>query len=286
MKKFVLFFILNMLFILNLYSQAPLSVEIFFNGKEIERTLKGEIITRMYIKGNASGENTDLKIDIPNTKYIKEDFSTYEVIIDEKAFIPYNMGEMALRLKFYNVLTAYSKLTGMQYYTRMRKRTETFILESSKIDPKKNSSISDEIYNEIKPKIENYFTQKDNKFGKITFKSELYNDGNVFVNINTCTHPLSYGLVTINKKEETKFINYFFYDEEKKGFYYYSINIMRVRVNFVLKKNDILTLNPTLFSNRLRAATIHLAKMLGLNWDNKLNPWDEDLLEKGAYKNY
>jgi len=286
MKKIILFLIINIVFIFNLYAQALLSIDTFFNDKEIEKVLKGEIITRMYIKDNASGENTDLKIDIPNTKYTNEVFSNYEVIVDEKAFVPYKMEDVPSRLKFYNVLTAYSKLKGMQYYTRMRKRKETFILESSKIDPKNNSSIPDEIYNEIKPKIENYFTQKDNKFGKLTFKSELYNDGNVFVTINTCTHPTSYGIVSINKKNETKFISYFFYNEEKKGFYYYSINIMRVRVNFVLKKNDLMTLNPTLFSNRLRATTIHLAKMLGLNWEDKLNPWDEDQLEKGAYKNY
>lgn len=286
MKRIILFFIINILYIFNLYSQSPLSVETFFNSKEIERVLKGEIITRMYIKDNASGENTDLKIDIPNTKYTNEDFSIYEVIVDEKAFIQYKMEDTSSMLKFYNVLTAYSKLKGMQYYTRMRKRKETFILESSKINPKNNSLIPDEIYNEIKPKIENYFLQKDNKFGKLTFKSELYNEGNDFVAINTCIHPISSFVFVINKKEETKFINYFFYNEEEKGFYYYSINIMRVRLDFLLKENNIMTLNPTLFSNRLRASTVHLAKMLGLNWEDKLNPWDEDLLEKGAYKNY
>ena len=61
---------------------------------------------------------------------------------------------------------------------------------------------------------------------------------------------------------------------------------MRVRLKFLLKENDVMTLNPTLFSSRLRASTIHLAKQLGLNWESRLNPWDEDLLEKGAYKNY
>ncbi len=286
MKKIILFFIINILYILNLYTQTPLSVDTFFNNKEIEKVLKGEIITRMYIKDNASGENTDLKIEIPNTKYTNEDFSAYEVIVDEKAFIQYKLEDIPSRLKFYNILTAYSKLKGMQYYTRMRKRKEIFILESSKINPKNNLSIPDEIYDEIKPKIENYFSQKDNKFGKLTFRSELYNEGNNFVIINTCIHPISSFVFVINKKEETKFINYFFYSEEKKGFYYYTINVMRVRLNFLLKENDIMTLNPTLFSNRLRASTVHLAKMLGLNLEDKLNPWDEDLLEKGAYKNY
>ena len=44
--------------------------------------------------------------------------------------------------------------------------------------------------------------------------------------------------------------------------------------------------NATLFSNRLRATTVHLAKMLGLNWDDKLNPWDEQKLLQGYYRTY
>jgi hypothetical protein len=61
---------------------------------------------------------------------------------------------------------------------------------------------------------------------------------------------------------------------------------MRIKVDSMLKKDNNLTLYPTTFSNRLRAATVHLAKLIGLNWDSKLNPWDEDMLEAGKYRNY
>jgi hypothetical protein len=58
---------------------------------------------------------------------------------------------------------------------------------------------------------------------------------------------------------------------------------MRIRfgLNIIAGKT-----NATLFSNRLRALTVHLVKLLGLNWDNKLNPWDEQKLIAGFYRTY
>jgi hypothetical protein len=285
MKKIIVLLLL-FLTAVNFFAENSLSLNTFFNDAELKKVLDGEIVSRMCIKGNASGENTDLEIDIPRTKYADEDFSSYEVVIDEKAFIPYDMENTSSKIKFYNILTAYSKLKGMQYYSRMRKQTETFILKSKRIDPDKNTTIDDVTYNEIKPKIENYFFQTDNKFGKLKFRSDLYNDGNNFVMVNTCIQPVSKLFFVINKKDETKFISYFIYSKEQKGFFYYSFNVMKVRLKFLLSENDVMTLNPTLFSSRLRASTVHFAKLLGLNWEDKLNPWDEDLLEKGVYKNY
>lgn len=285
--KIIIIFLIQILMFVNLCAEGSLSLKTFFSSEEIKKVLDGEIISRMCIKDNASGENTDLKIVIPRTKFADEDFSIYEVVIDEKAFIPYNLEEDSSKLKFYNILTAYSKLKGMKYYSRMRKDIETFILDSKKLDPDDFSPVDDVKYNEIKPGIENYFYQNDNKFGKLKFKSELYNDNeNNFIMINTCIQPVSKLFFVINKKDETKFVSYFIYSKEKQGFFYYAFNVMRVRLKFLLTKNDIMTLNPTLFSSRLRASTVHLAKSLGLDWENKLNPWDEDLLEKGAYRNY
>ena len=203
MKKIIFFLIIQIFFIINLLAEDSLSIKTFFSNKDIKRVLNGEIVSRMCIKGNASGENTDLKIDIPKTKYANEDFSIYEIIIDEKAFFPYNLKNDSSKLKFYNILTAYSKLKGMQYYSRMRKQIEPFILDSKRIDPDNYSVINDKKYNEIKSKSENYFYQRDNKFGKLKFKSELYNNGNNFIMINTCIQPVSKFLFAINKKEET-----------------------------------------------------------------------------------
>jgi hypothetical protein len=278
---FLLAFVLYPVFSIN-----QVELKTFFTSKDIERVKKDEIITRMYIKNNAVGENTDLSINIPSTKYISEDFSVYEMITDEKAFIPYKAENNEQRLKFYNSLTAFSKLAGMNYYSRRIKKIEKMILSCYRIEsPAKTKPLNDIVYTQISEKVNSYFIQKDNKFGKLKYSSELFNEGDNFILINKCFEPIRIGLI-ISDKEEFKVITYFIYDKTDGGFYYYSANVMRIRTEFVLSRNKILTLYPTTFSNRLRAATVHLIKLLGLNWDDKINPWDEDKLAQGFYKNY
>lgn len=258
----------------------PLEVKSFFSEKEIERVLNGEIITRMSIKYNEWNENTDLKIDIPKTKYSNEDFSHYEMISDEKAFIPYNLNEKN-KLDFLNILTSYSKLQGMKYYSRKADEVLELIINCYRVESEKNKKrISDEVYKTIPQETTSYFFQEDNRFGKLIFRSKLYNEGNNFVMINTCTQPITF-VVFVNRREEFKFITYFIYDEEREGYFYYTVNPIRIRIDIALKK-----LSPTTFSNRLRATTVHLSKLLGLNWEDKYNPWDPDKMEKGEYRNY
>ena len=290
MLKYIFCFSLFIITIFPLYSTEPVSVQTFFTNQEIEKVKTGEIITRMYLKNNAVGENTNLKIEIPKTVYKDEDFSLYEMITDEKAFFPYNMEDDDSKLKFYNILTSYSKLSGMKYFSRRISEVKELIIDSYRIEsPKKKKAIKDMVYKEIKPKVVNYFLQKDNKFGNLSYKSELFNEGDNFILINTCLDPVSKYFFSINKKEEYKLLTYFIYDKKLKGFFYYSVNLMRIRLKLLLTKNKKLTLFPTTFSNRLRAATVHLALLIGLNWEDKLNPWDEKflkMLRKGKHEGY
>jgi hypothetical protein len=259
----------------------------FFSEKDIQRVRSGEIITRMYLQNDAVKENTDLKIDVPKSRYAAEDLSAYEMITDEKAFIPYSIKDGSDRLRFYNTLTAFSKLKGMTYFSRRIMKVQEMILDCYRIDsPTAKKRTEDMIYSEIKDKIVNYFLQKDNRFGKLVFMSELYNEGDNFIMINTCTQPITSAVFNICDKNEYKIITYFIYDKETKGFYYYTVNAMRVRLKFVLSENKLMVLYPTTFSNRLRAATVHFAGLLGLDWKEKLNPWNEKLLKKGKYRNY
>ncbi len=286
MKKKTFIILLTILFVIVIFPESNLKTDNFFTSKDITRIKNGEIITRMYTKNNAVGENTDLIINIPKTKYINEDFSIYEMVTDEKAFIPYKLDSNEKKLNFYNTLCSYSKLKGMKYFSRRIQKIEQLIIDSYLIESiNKKKKLNDITCSAILPQADNYFIQKDNKFGELIFKSTIYNDGDNFIMINTCLEPISNGILTMCKKEEYKFITYFIYDKESNGFFYYSANIMRIRLDFVLKKGKF-TLYPTTFSNRLRATTVHLVKLLGINWDNKINPWDEDKLAKGYYKNY
>ena len=282
MKKMLL--ILITLFALSfVYAEEnlkPLTVDTFFSEKDIERTLSGEIVTRMSIKYNAWNENTDNSIYVPSSQYANEDFSIYEMISDEKAFIPYKLTEES-KLNFYNTIVAYSKLQGMKYYSRRIGQVQELMVNCYRVESEKNKKrINDEVFTTIPPKSTNYFFQEDNKFGKLTFRSEVYNEGNSFAIVNTCMQPITY-LVYVNRKEEFKSISYFIYDEENEGFFYYTVNPIRIRIDLALKK-----LSPTTFSNRLRATTVHLAKLLGLDWEDKYNPWIEEKLLSGGYKNY
>ena len=285
MLRYILYFC-YLILIFPLYSN-DVFLKTFFSNEELKKVEKGEIITRMYLKNNATNENTDQKIIVPKTKYIDEDFSVYEMIVDEKAFIPYHLKDNKSKLNFYNTLTSYSKLKGMKYFSRRIQKKQKLIIDTHKIaSPTEKKRLKDIVYTEIKPKITNYFLQEDNKFGKLIYKSDLYNEDDNFISINVCFQPVAKFIFSICKKREYKFITYFIYDKKLKGFYYYSVNLMRIRLKFVLKKNDVLTLHPTTFSNRLRAATVHFANLLGMNWDSKINPWDEKKLNKGLYKNY
>lgn len=263
------------------------AIKTFFTDADIQRVLNGEIVTRQYLKNNATKENTDLEIQIPRTKFADEDFGVYEMITDEKAFYPYKITDEASKLEFYNTLTAFSKLKGGQFYSRKRQQQEEVIHECYRIESsKKKKALEDETYTEIKPELTSYFLQKDSKFGVLTYRSELFNEDNNFVMVNTCTMPIAKLFFKIAGKEEYKIISYFLYDEEKEGFFYYVVFVMRIRMEFTLTKNDVLTLHPTTFSNRLRGGTVHFATLLGMDWFDKINPWDEKKLKKGYYRNY
>ena len=271
------YIIIFCLLAIGIQSQVKIS-EIFSN--DVKQKLKnGEIITRMYLKTNPEKANTHLKITVAKTQFTQEDFSVYEVFTDEMAFIPYKINDET-RMKLYNTLTSYSKLNGMIYYSRRIAEPQTFILDCYHIEsPKNKKQIPDPVYTKIEPRIENYYSQQDNKFGKFVYKSEVFNYGDDFVMVNSNMESMS----VMNSKGDNKTIVFILYSSEDNGYYYYIINAMRIRFGLSIITGKT---NATLFSNRLRASTVHLVKLLGLNWSDKLNPWDEQKLLSGYYRTY
>ena len=274
--KNILIFILVIITIIGLNAVEDVSIDTFFSEEEKSQVLSGEIISRMYVAYNAKKENTDEFIEIKRTKYNDEDFSIYEVLTDEKFFIQYDL-ETKSKLDLYNVLTAYSKLEGMVYYSRRARKHELLIKKSHRVRSISENREIDITYNEISPKISVLFLQKDNKLGTLYFRNELYNEADDFVMINSCIIPITKAIFTINDKEEYKIYSFFLYDKEQKGYFCYTYQVLRVKLDGLLKTGVIA---PTTFSNRLRASTVHFAKLIGLDWSDKLNPW------KGIYDRY
>ena len=248
---------------------ADLSVSTFFTAEQQTAVVNGDILPQMWVKYNAKNENSVESIAIPTTKYNNEDYSVYEVVTDERFFIPYELNDES-KLKFYNVLTSYSGLKGMQYYSRRAGKASLLIKKCYRVKSLSDEKLPDITYDKIEPKISNMFLQKDNKLGTLYFKNELFSDSDNFVMVNTCVIPITKALFTINDKNEYKIYSFFIYDAEAGGYFCYSFQVLRVKLDSVLKSGMI---SPTTFSNRLRASTVHLYKMLGIDKSDKLNPW-------------
>jgi len=245
--------------------------------------LDGKFITRMSIKFNAKGENTHLLIKIPITKWTPESLSSYEIITDDKIFIPYKKNKVneEHNLAFLNFLTSSKKLEGMVYYSRSSDNIETLIKKSNRLDDK-DKKIDDPKYDKILPYIKNKFSQEDNKFGTTYFDSEVYNIGNSFIMVNSNNKPISKG-IKIGDKGDYKVISFFIYDDEREGYYCYFLNALRIDNEKLLKSG---LLRPTTFSNRLRAGIVFFLKFLEKDYSKELNPWDEKTLKSGGYKQY
>lgn len=279
MKKILLLLYIFTFTLVAIYPNEFVKVDEIFSKEEITKVITGEIVVRTYFKTNPANLNTHMQIDIPKTKWTNEDYSKYEILVDEKAFIPYEMDDKK-RLDIYNDLVSYSKLKGMVYYSMNAGKPQELILNSYRVRSESDKrEIEDPVYSQITENITNYFFQEDNKFGKFVFKSDLYNNENSFVLSNVSTQ----GIFPLNGKDEYKTITFFIYDNERGGFFYWTVFSMRVKVGLeILAKKT----NVTLFSSRVRAVTVHLLKLMGIDWSSKLKVFDEDKLFKGYYRTY
>ncbi len=274
---FVIFLAVSVLS--GVYSQdlsGGLSPGLFFTADEIERVINGDLIPRMFVKYNSRGENSHDSIRVPVTEYNNEDFSQYEVIVDDKGFIPYDLNEQT-RLQLFNIMTGFSKLEGIPYYSRRARRNEVLIVESFRVNSLNGNRVPDRVYSSVLPTVENIFKQKDNKLGTMHYNSSLFVDGDNFIMLNRSITSVTKGIITINNPGDLKTWTFLIYDRDRGGFFYYSVMAMRVRVDFVLKM-DIFS--PTTFSNRLRASTVRLSEMMGFDRSDKYNAWP------GIYDSY
>lgn len=271
-------FLVLLAFNLFIFSAIAVDKSTFFSLDELKRIDSGELISRMYVKYDPDKESsdTDLYAKINKTEYFDRSLDEYDLIADEKGFIPYKLTDES-KLKFYNILTSFSSLKGMKYYSRRDAKVTIFIKECYRVESLSGKKYNDITYSEIKPKLVSMFMQEDNKFGKLIYRSELYNEGDNFILINTNLEPVTKLMLTGAEKEDFKTYTFFIYDKEKSGFYYYSLVVLKAKSSLLLKQG---LFGPTAFSNRLRAATVHLAKLIGFNWEDKLNAW------KGKYDSY
>lgn len=257
---------------------AQVSINQLFSSEELagladDLTIK----TRVYLKYNALNENTHDNLIVPTTKFTGDEFLDYEMICDEKAFIPYDLEKESTQ-KVYEILTDPTLLKGSRYYSRRAREVKELIVDAFPID-EKGKKIVENAPKNLKPYTKGRFRQKDNKFGKLDFISELYNEESNFILVTTCDTAIPF----IAKKGEYKIVSFFMYDELRKGFYYYAVYGMKINTDSLLKKGGLKTLAPTTFTNRLRAALVKISSLLGYSRENEYNPWENDPLGRDHY---
>ncbi len=269
----IFFILINLLIPLHSGADEPATAGHFFSNAEREAVLKGEIITKGFLKdiSKVHTPNTDALINIPVSKYTEEELQSYEMLCMEKAFFKYELTANS-KLLLYNTLAAFSKLSGMEYYSRLDKKTKVLINDCHRIESAADTKrVKDNIYGSIIPEAVNYFKTTDNRFGDLVFRSELYNEDDNFILKNVCVQPLEKFFISVNRSGEYQLISFFIYDADVKGYFYYSINAMKIRSGFFLNLGK---LSAGSFANRIRSNTVRMAKLLGFDWQDRLKAFE------------
>ena len=107
---------------------------------------------------------------------------------------------------------------------------------------------------------------KDNRFGKILFKSEIFHTGGHFVTKHTNMKPLSMLALRVTGKGEYQMLSFYIYDQRRQGYFYVSVHAMKIRGRVAKTLGG---LNPESCANRIRAATVHRAAFFGLDWRDR-----------------
>ncbi len=256
------------------FSQSipSLTIDDLFTKKERTIVNNGQIISRAYLKnrGTISSGTPDKNTLLPENPVFSS-LKGYEMLCTEKAFIPYKaVRESGISLP--DLLSNSSKLSGIKYYSISDKKIQTLIEDSRELNnEKKTKEDDDPAFKNFSRVITKYFVITDNRFGRLNFISELFLKDNIFIIRNVCTQPMKKWMISINKKEEYRLIYFFLYDKKAHGFYYLGINVMRIRSDYLLKLG---LLTPESFANRMRAQTIYYARLLGVDWSDRLRAFE------------
>ncbi len=252
-----------------LHADEPVSVNTLFTAGEMRAVRQGAILTRASLSGSepVNLAPPDDRITVPATRYTDPALAGYEMIADERAFIPCRP-DAKLRLALYNKLFSHSLFSGMKYYSHTEKKAETLVLESCTIDtPRRCRRLRSTAVKKIEPHRSGAFFMRDNRLGAIIFRTDLYAEGENFITTSVSEIPVTRFGLEVSEKGDYRMASFLIYDRDAGGFYYYSLHALRIRSGIILRSG---MLSPKSFANRVRANTVHTAKLLGVNWQDRL----------------
>lgn len=242
------------------------------NPEERKATREGEILTTVFLKNHELYSN-QLKSDPIDNLRVSDspttDYSDYEMLAVEKAFISFDLNSENI-LSIFNKLTSYSQLAGMNYYSRTDKNLRPYILSSYRIEsPQNTAPVDDHKHDSVPTDYTAYFMIEDNRFGKLLMHSNVSTQNNNIIIRNTTLEPMARMFIPINRAGEYEQQIFLLYDKQMEGFYYYSMQAMRIRSELLLKLGQLTPFN---FASRMRALTVHFAMLLGHDWKDRLIP--------------
>lgn len=248
---------------------ADTSLRDYFSPTERAAVKQGAIITRASLKG---GDGFNLPagriITLPSSPHIPRALAGFEILAEERAFMPFDYTGTG-RLRFYNSLFAFSRFTGIRYFSRTDKKLLTYIIDSRRIAAPGGPALGDPVYASVEPRRTGYFKVRDNRFGDIVFSHAVVSEKDGFIVASGCTHPLTRLGIIIAEKDEYRMISVFIHNAADRGFYYYGLHALRIRSGIFASSG---LLNAESFANRLRAETVRRASLLGLDWNAKIRP--------------
>jgi len=215
--------------------------------------LKGGIITYARIEGKGEVFAGVVKASLPDKAGSLYDYpSGYSIAAVEKFFFK---ADAALGESMFNRLLDYSSLKGMEYYSLSEGRVIPLILDSRASG---GSSIKEEIGGKSAV---SFFTIKDNRLGVIPFSSKVCSGNGVLSVTGICSGTVTRFGMKVFEPGDYRVYKYLAYDKTAGGWFYCSVQLMRVRSD-ILKRFDLL--KPENICNRLRGETVHILKLIGI----------------------
>jgi hypothetical protein len=242
-----------------------LNVHTFFSSEDVSAVKRGIPVTRAMVKAKETvvSGSSKRELIIPDSPFISGDFKKYELIMEEKAYFPLKKGMS--RKDVYNSFFSYSHLSKTKYYSRTEDTVQQLVLSATGLKNRGKTAMADPRYDAVNKQVKHYFMFSDNRFGDQFYEQIVLAENNGFISSCQSTAKMTkYGL-TVNNAGESRMITIVIFDGNK-GLYYYSLQGMRVRRTTFLNMGIV---KPASFGNRIRANTIHFARLLNIDWSDK-----------------
>lgn len=267
LKKISILFI-SLIVSTAVYPASVIPLKSLFTSNEIRLAKEGEFLTSVILKGkgNASTGGVEMHFPVQN-RYIAFPASGYDMIALEKGFFQME-GNSSNRTKIYKSLTDFSILKGMNYYSQSQSGNSTLILDAYRI-PSPNDSLTENAKDRFIPLSSvSHFAIRDNRLGKLLFKSDFKSIDDDFIVCNTLTGRASKFGMEIFYPGDYLIYKILIYDKSLKGYFLYTAQFMKVRSG-ILNKMDLV--KPESFGNRVRAENVHFLKSIGIDRSWKLS---------------